>query len=292
MSSTARRRKKPACAAETASSPSRAFRLPTRTCPTASASRSAAGPTRLKLVSSEGLEREIAIAQAPYPAPAIAAERLLEVDGRKVGYIALRHFVGKAEWEFDAAAERLRAEGIEELVLDLRMNRGGRVNAAQEIASTIRGRRLEQRTFLKLIHNSRYRDLDKVVRFELDGWTSNGLSLSRVFIITSQNTCSASEALIQGLSPHMDVITVGGKSCGKPVGFVPVEYGDGVYYAITFKTVNARGEGDYYDGLTPTCLAPDDLTHELGDPEEASLKAALHYLRFSRCPISSEPAGL
>ena len=253
---------------------------------------SSVGPAHFKLVSPQGAEREIAITQASYPVPAVAAEKVLDVDGRKVGYIALRHFVGTVEWEFDVAAYRLQGQGIEELVLDLRMNRGGRVDAAQEIASTIGGRRLEQRTFLKLIHNSRYRDLDKVVRFHLDGWGSNGLSLSRVFIITSQNTCSASEALIQGLSPHMDVITVGGKTCGKPVGFSPVPYGNRVYYAITFRTVNARGEGDYYGGLAPTCPARDDLTHELGDPEEASLKAALHYMRFGRCPEPVSDSGI
>ena len=177
-------------------------------------------------------------------------------------------------------------------MLDLRMNRGGRVNAAQQIASTIGGRRLEQRVFLKLVHNSRYRDLDEVIRFKPGLWASRHLALTRVFIIISPSTCSASEALIEGLSPHMEVVTVGGRTCGKPVGFVPVEYGDGVYYAITFKTVNARGEGDYYDGLTPTCLAPDDLTHELGDPEEASLKTALHYLRFGRCPPTAEQTAL
>ena len=131
----------------------------------------------------------------------------------------------------------------------------------------IGGTRTAGRPFLKLIHNNRYRELDTVERFE-PRWGS--LSLARVFVITSSHTCSASEALIQGLSPHMDIITVGGKTCGKPVGSTTVLYGKQIYNVITFKSVNARGEGDYYDGLTPTCRAADDLTRELGIPRRGA----------------------
>jgi len=53
--------------------------------------------------------------------------------------------------------------------------------------------------------------------------------------------------------------------------------------------LNARGEGDFYSGLAPACTAADDLTRELGDPKEASLATALHYIRFGRCPGSRPP---
>jgi hypothetical protein len=91
------------------------------------------------------------------------------------------------------------------------------------------------------------------------------------------------------------VITVGGKTCGKPVGSTPVQYGDVVYAVIDFRAVNARGEGDFYAGLAPTCPAADDLTRELGDRKEASLAAVLHYIRFRQarrgghCPGSRRP---
>ncbi|MET0681656.1 MAG: peptidase S41, partial [Burkholderiales bacterium] len=74
-------------------------------------------------------------------------------------------------------------------------------------------------------------------------------------------------------------------TCGKPVGFQVVKYGEMCYWVVTFKDLNARGEGDYYAGLAPTCAAADDLTRGLGDPEEASLKTTLHYVRFGRCPV-------
>ena len=87
----------------------------------------------------------------------------------------------------------------------------------------------------------------------------------------------------------MDVITVGGKTCGKPVESRTVKYADQVCSVISFKSVNARGEKVYFGGLAPTCLAPDDLTDELGDPEEASLRGALHYIRFGRRPEPGYP---
>jgi hypothetical protein len=86
----------------------------------------------------------------------------------------------------------------------------------------------------------------------------------------------------------MTVVTVGAATCGKPVGMTVVEYGDWTYWVITFRVLNARGEGDYFDGLSPTCPAEDDFAHELGDPAEASLAAALHFIRYGRCP---EPAS-
>jgi hypothetical protein len=81
----------------------------------------------------------------------------------------------------------------------------------------------------------------------------------------------------------MTVVTVGAATCGKPVGMTVVEYGDWTYWVITFRVLNARGEGDYFDGLSPTCPAEDDFAHELGDPAEASLAAALHYIRHGQC---------
>lgn len=63
-----------------------------------------------------------------------------------------------------------------------------------------------------------------------------------------------------------------------------MQYGDEVYALIGFRAVNARGEGDFYAGRASTCPAADDLTRELGDRKEASLAAALHYIRLRRCP--------
>jgi C-terminal processing protease CtpA/Prc len=241
--------------------------------------------TRFEFASSGHARGEVTIAWAEYSRPAVILDNVIDAGGRRVGYLVLQDFDELASLEFAQAAARLRKQGIDDLVLDLRMNPGGSVHVARAIASTIGGRRLDGATFLRIVHNDRYRDSDHDVPFR-SSWQVD-LSLPRLFVITSEDSCSASEALINGLAPHMTVVTVGTTTCGKPVGMTVVEYGAWSYWVITFRVLNARGEGDYFAGLRPTCPAEDDFAHELGDPAEASLGAALHYVRHGRCPDRS-----
>ena len=227
--------------------------------------------------------REVTLKQARYAVSSVAAEALVRTGGRRVGYVALRHFSGTTRREFESAALRLRALGVDDLVLDLRMNGGGSLHAAGQVASAIAGRRVDGRTFLRMVHNERHRDSDQEQVFSAPDW--GGLGLARLFVITSEETCSAAEALVHGLAPYVEVVALGGRTCGKPVGFQVVRYGDLSYWVVTFKDLNARGEGDYYTGLAPKCpAAAGDASHPLGDPADAAFGAALHYIRTGRCP--------
>jgi carboxyl-terminal processing protease len=238
---------------------------------------------RLELAAPDGAMRDVTLKRSRYAIPSVAGEAIVEVGASRVGYIALRHFMGRTRQEFESAALRLRGRGIDDLVLDLRMNGGGSLDAAGDVAGAIAGRRVDGRTFLRTVHNERHRDSDTESVFRTPAW--GGLGLARLFVITSAETCSAAETVVHGLAPYIPVVTIGGPTCGKPVGFQVVKYGEMSYWVVTFKDLNARGEGDYYSGLAPTCAAADDLTRSLGDPEEASLKATLHYVRFGRCPV-------
>ncbi len=239
-------------------------------------------PLRLGLQRPDAPPRELTISRVRYNERSVSLHKVIHAGGRRVGYVLLRDFDVGAVWQFGAAAEALRRQGIDELVLDLRLNPGGGLGVAREVASVIGGRRLDGATFLRLVHNERYRDRDEEVAFRAPGW--GGLALPRLFVITSANSCSASEALINGLAPHMTVVTVGTTTCGKPAGMHVVDYGALSYWVISFGVRNARGEGDYFGGLRPTCEAEDDFAHALGDPAEASLAAALHYIGEGRCP--------
>ena len=121
------------------------------------------------------------------------------------------------------------------------------------------------------------------------------LSLDRVVVISGGGTCSASEAVINGLrGVGVEVILVGDTTCGKPYGFYGIDNCGTTYFTIQFKGVNATGFGDYTDGFSPPgaesvgveiggCSVEDDLGHALGDPEEARLQTALEYLSTGSC---------
>jgi hypothetical protein len=56
-----------------------------------------------------------------------------------------------------------------------------------------------------------------------------------------------------------------------------------VLYPVAFSIKNANLQGDYFDGLPADCPAPDDATHQLGDPAEGSLAEALTVIRTGTC---------
>ncbi len=114
------------------------------------------------------------------------------------------------------------------------------------------------------------------------------LGLTRVTILTTPGTCSASEAVINALrGVDVQVNLIGGATCGKPYGFTPVPNCGTTYFSIEFKGVNAKGVGDYDNGFAPTCAVADDLTRELGDTSESLLATALSYRANGVCPAQA-----
>jgi hypothetical protein len=113
--------------------------------------------------------------------------------------------------------------------------------------------------------------------------TPEAINASRVVFLTTRRTASASEQVINGLVPYVDVDVIGGTTLGKPVGADSWDHCGYTLAPITFHSLNAAGEGDYFQGIQPSCAAADDLLHRLGDPEEAQLKAALRSLAGEPC---------
>jgi hypothetical protein len=129
------------------------------------------------------------------------------------------------------------------------------------------------------------------------------LNLTRVFVLTSPNTCSASESIINGLrGVGVQVVEIGTTTCGKPYGFYPQDNCGTTYFSIEFQGVNAQGFGDYPDGFSPAntvsspgvslpgCSVADDFSHGLGDPAEGRLAAALGYRIDQGCPAAAASA--
>lgn len=202
--------------------------------------------------------------------------------GRRLGYLYLHSFTNQAIEPLSNAFSNFAQQGLTEAVLDLRYNPGGLVSVSQHLASLVAGQGYNNQTYVRLAHNANNTGLDQTYRFsDPIGWTG----LHRVYVLTGQRSCSASEQLISGLrGAGVDVVTVGGSTCGKPVGSSPTTYCDTVFSVISFQSLNARGEGGYFDGIAPNCPAVDDASRPLLDPRDPLIQTALSYSDTGVCP--------
>ena len=227
----------------------------------------------------------------------VALSTVIAEGNNTVGYLVLNSFgVVTAEKQLIDAVTAFKKANVNELVIDLRYNGGGYLDLANELAWMVGDSTLAGKTFEKLTCNDKNTQpfcnqsdaFHQVTQgFSVpSGQTLPQLRLKRVFVLTSGNTCSASESVINSLSPFMPVVRIGNTTCGKPYGFA---YKDncGISYApMQFKGANAVGFGDYADGFAPTCTVADDLSRQRGDPAELMLGGALTYVRTGACPVA------
>ncbi len=243
----------------------------------------------LAFVTRGGEARTAAPRKRPVTIPTVSLTRVFDAGGRKVGYLFFRNFVRPSIAALDAAFAALETAGVDELVLDLRYNGGGLVDVAVHLASLVGGPALRDQVFADSRHNDRNRRLNQTRRF---GAAASALRLERLVVIATRASASASELLINGLKPFLPVVVVGDRTYGKPVGQYGLPFCDKVLAPVAFSMVNARGEGDYFDGLPADCLAADDIGHELGSAEETSLAAALGFIATGRCTAPTARTGL
>ena len=234
----------------------------------------------------QGDEHSALVEKGPVTIPPVSHTAILDVDGGPpVGYLHFRNFVQPSFQALDIAFAEFRQQGVRDIVLDLRYNGGGLVSVATHLASLIGGTQTARQTFLQYRFNSMLTVFNQNVPFTNP---VESIDAPRVVIIGSRATASASELIINGLRPFVDVSLVGRRTFGKPVGQIPFDFCDKVLLPVSFDTVNALGEGEYYDGLEPDCPMRDGLGHSLGNPKEARLNEALHLLATGTCTADSE----
>jgi hypothetical protein len=249
----------------------------------------------------------------------------LASSGGPVGYMLFNDHLATAEPALISAITQLQGQSITDLILDIRYNGGGYLDIASELAYMIAGPGpTSGKTFDDIRFNAKHPTIDPVLGTVItptpfhstsQGFTSAPpagqalpyLGLGRVFVLTGSVTCSASEAVINGLrGVGIQVIQVGSTTCGKPYGFYPDDNCGTTYFSIQFQGVNQAGFGNYPDGFVPNngattgidpgavlpgCSVGDDFTHALGDPAEARVAAALAYRAAGSAAACPAPSG-
>jgi len=218
------------------------------------------------------------------------AEHKLVTDsqGVKWGYLLFNSHVKSADGPLRAALNAFEMQQIDQLVLDLRYNGGGYLALASAVAYAVAGpSRTQGKTFERVRYNGKRSSDDESVpfyRLGLSGQALTPLNLSKIYVLTSAQTCSASESIINGLrGVDVQVVQIGGVTCGKPYGFVPQDNCGITYAAIEFEGFNHKGEGGFADGLPPRCEVTEDLSQTLGDPGEALFATAIAQHRGQAC---------
>jgi hypothetical protein len=253
--------------------------------------------------------------------PVLIATTVTGPGGATVGYILYNDQIATAESELISAISELKSQGVTDVVLDLRYNGGGYLDIASELAYMIAGPgQTSGETFELQQFNNQYPTTNPVTNQAItptlfhtttQGFSTTAgqplptLNMTRVAVITGQDTCSASESIINSLQGvGFTVYQIGATTCGKPYGFYPQDNCGTTYFSIQFQGVNAKGFGGYGDGFSPAnttpaagvtvpgCSVADDYGHALGDPNESRLATALAYLanpQPSTCP--TPPTG-
>jgi carboxyl-terminal processing protease len=251
-----------------------------------------------------GAERSFTLTAGAFTKTPVQNLRTLDTASGRVGYLTFNDHIGPAEGQLVAAFTSLAQQNISDLVLDLRYNGGGFLYIASQVGYMVAGdARTSGRTFERLLYSKKRQadtdnpDNDTPFFAATSGFAGSGttadqplpqLGLARLYVLAGPGTCSASEAIVNGLrGVGVQVVLIGDTTCGKPYGFTARDNCGLSYFPIEFSGVNQLGQGDYADGFAATCNVADDFLHALGDTAEARFAAALYHRANGSCPPAS-----
>lgn len=222
----------------------------------------------------------------------LVAHTIIEQDGAKVGYICYSKFIVDAGDSSDEYINNLintigemASEHITDFILDLRFNRGGDIVAAQKLSTILLPKETLGKELFHLQYNGKQES--NTTTYLSDESFLNGqsnLDLSRIYIITSGYTASASELVINSIIPYFgrsNVILVGQTTFGKHVvmaGYTNSDSPNYTFWPVVAEVYNAEGTADYDDGFAPDydITAPVSSTmQDLGSSQEWYVKNVL-----------------
>ena len=219
----------------------------------------------------------------------IQFSKIIEKGNKKIGYLVYTQFLETFDEQLKQVFGQFKTAGVNELILDLRTNGGGRISSADLISSLV----VKNLNINNVIHQDEWNATIKAKYPSVATPTKfsnqpNNLNLNRLFVLTSNSTASASELVINSLRPYMDVVIVGQNTYGKNVGSKtlkdessPTRWSWGMQ-PIVLRTVNSKGESDYgtKTGFSPNFVVSDNIYpfKPWGDESETLLKKALEVI--------------
>jgi C-terminal processing protease CtpA/Prc len=216
----------------------------------------------------------------------VSLGKVIQHNTKNIGYLRYDSFTDNSVAEFEKIFTTFKEANIQELIIDLRYNGGGSIQAASNLLDNITNAYPNKRQ-VYLDWNANYTKENSSYTFEgTDLQDGNELTMQRVIFLVSQNSASASELVISALEPYLTkskVVTIGTKTHGKPVGMSGKAYGNNYYFLINFLVKNDASQSTSFDGIPATCAANDDLTFLRGDVNGPMLKTALHYIDTNSC---------
>ena len=240
----------------------------------------------------------------------IYTTQTFNINGHKIGYLMYNAFTDEFDSQLNSVFGQFKADGVTDLVLDLRYNGGGSVRTATYLSSMITGQNTGQVFYSEQWNADRQADYAEngvfVSNFEGGGESINSLNLNKVYVLTTSRTASASELVINGLDPYITVVQIGVNTTGKfQASFLMYDSPNfrrtganlGHTYAmlpLVFKTANASGNTDYVDGLVPDIEQAEDYSNLgiLGDVSEPLLATAIEDITGVPAPIPSRNTAL
>ena len=231
-----------------------------------------------------GKEKVVSVTPSAYSFQ-VTLGKILTQNQTKIGYLRYDSFTSSSVTEFEKEFTKFKAANISELIIDLRYNGGGSVAVASTLLDNITNQYSGQRQgYMDWNDNNKNQNQNFSFSDEVE---PNDLNMKRVVFLVTKNSASASELVISALKPYLgnsNVITIGDNTHGKNVGMSGKSYGSNYYFLINFFIKNDADESTSFDGIAPTCTAEDDITHKMGDENEAMLHTALSYLTNGTCP--------
>jgi carboxyl-terminal processing protease len=165
-----------------------------------------------------------------------------------VGYIKLDRFARNTFTEFKSSLNYLMADGMTDLVLDLRGNGGGFIDIANSIVDEF----LEDDKLIVFTKNNK-NEIEESFATQTGDFEKGGL-----YVLIDENSASASEIVAGALQDNDKGTIIGRRSFGKGLVQIEMDLGDGSavrlttarYYTPTGRSIqkpyNGNGNKNYY----------------------------------------------